>query len=160
MAQTTARKVANLILVAARDRHMEISNLKLQKLLYYCQAWYLAALDFPLFSERIEAWIHGPVVPPVFGDFKVNRWRPIDLSGVITEPIEDGDPRWPVHDLVIEVMNAYGDMTGPELEALTHNEEPWKIARNGIPSDEPSTSTITHQSMRAFYSPQLMSTSE
>jgi uncharacterized phage-associated protein len=154
MAETTARTVADLILAFAKERGVEMTNLKLQKILYYAQAWYLAVLDKPLFNERIEAWIHGPVIPPVFGDFKCYRWNPIDY--VPTNLREDvGDPRWPISECVEEIMDGYGAFSGPELEALTHQEAPWKDARKGLPSDAPSTNIISHESMIEFYRPQL-----
>jgi uncharacterized phage-associated protein len=159
MAETTARRVADLILSLANRRGMEMTNLKLQKLLYYAQAWHLAVLDKPLFPERIEAWIHGPVVPPVFGDFKHYRWNPID-STPADVAIEAGDPRWPISECVREVLDAYGGFSGPQLEAMTHQEDPWKEARKGIPSDTPSTSVISHEAMIRFYRPQLTGVSD
>lgn len=159
MAETTARRVADLILCLGRQRGIEMTNLKLQKLLYYAQAWHLAALDRPLFSERIEAWIHGPVVPPVFGDFKHYRWNPIDCTpGEVT--IEAGDPRWPIRDCIKEVLDAYAEFSGPQLEAMTHSEDPWRDARKGIPSDAPSTAVISHEAMIRFYRPRLTGVSD
>jgi uncharacterized phage-associated protein len=105
MAETTARRVAEYILFTAHERSIEMTNLKLQKLLYYCQAWYLAFLGKPLFGERIEAWIHGPVVPPVFGSFKEHRWNVIPFHGPEPE-IEDGDPGRAIKDHIRDVLNA------------------------------------------------------
>src|SRR6266567_7157103 len=130
MADTTARRVADLILHSAFEQKIEITNLKLQKLLYYCQAWYLAIQDRPLFGERIEAWVHGPVVPPVFGSLKDYRWNPIPSPG----DVEERDPV--VLDHVHEVLEAYGDLSGQQLEALTHREDPWRSARKGFPEDK------------------------
>lgn len=154
MAETTARRVADLILNFASSRGVEVTNLKLQKLLYYAQAWHLAALDKPLFPERIEAWIHGPVVPPVFGDFKHYRWNVIDRTPTDVT-IEAGDPRWPISECVGEVLDAYGELTGPQLEAMTHHEDPWRETRGGIPSDTPSTAVISHEAMIRCYRPKL-----
>ena len=153
MAETSAFKVAAVILHLAHERSLEITNLKLQKLLYYSQAWYLAILKKPLFHERIEAWVHGPVVPPVFGIYKEYRWKPLPDPG--ETPIEKGDPAWPITNHLTEVMDAYGQLTGPQLESLTHSEEPWKIARNGIPADASSSAIITTDSMLKFYGPQV-----
>ena len=155
MAETCARYLADYILCCAHERGLEVTNLKLQKLLYYCQAWHLAILDKPLFSERLEAWVHGPVVPPVFGAFKEHRWNQIPV--VDSEPrIETGDSRWPIDRHVAEVLDAYGDFTGPQLEALTHREAPWRIARAETPADQPSSAVISHQSMIDFFRPQVV----
>jgi uncharacterized phage-associated protein len=60
---TTAQEVANYFIRRAHDSGEFISNLKLQKLLYYSQAWHLAIFDRRLFPERFQAWVHGPVIP-------------------------------------------------------------------------------------------------
>jgi uncharacterized phage-associated protein len=76
----TASNVAKYILTRFQLGGSPIINLKLQKLLNYAQAWHLAFTAKPLFPERIEAWIHGPVVPPVFGEHKQFGWSPISVS--------------------------------------------------------------------------------
>src|SRR5689334_14747494 len=57
-----------------------ISNLKLQKLCYYAQAWSLALDGKPLFGERIEAWAHGPAIPALYGRFKKYGFQAIETS--------------------------------------------------------------------------------
>lgn len=153
MAETSAHRVAKLILNLAHTRGVEMTNLKLQKLLYYSQAWHLAILRKPLFSERIEAWVHGPAVPAVFGAYKQFRWNPIPDPGLVT--IEAGDSRWPIEHHVVEVLDAYAALSGPELERLTHREDPWKLARLGLPADMPSHNVISPQSMIDFYGPKV-----
>lgn len=74
---TTASIIAKHILGACKAKQDFITNLKLQKLLYYSQAWHLAIYDEPLFQDRIEAWVHGPVVPSVFREYRSFRWSPI-----------------------------------------------------------------------------------
>jgi len=145
MAETTARRVADTILSLSRDRQLEISNLKLQKLLYYAQAWYLVFNGRPLFDDPIEAWVHGPVVARVFGDFKQYRWAPIDAP---VTPLDSPE----VRDHLVEVLWVYGDYTATELERLTHSEKPWRDARGELAPDEPSRNVISHRAMREFYS--------
>jgi uncharacterized phage-associated protein len=77
MAVSNASEVANYLVASFRDAGDPLTNLKLQKLLYYAQGWYLAIHDEALFDERIEAWPRGPVVPPVYGSFKHRQWNPI-----------------------------------------------------------------------------------
>ena len=63
--------ITNYILsMSEEDVGDGISNLKLQKLLYYCQGTYLAIKGTPLFEHPIEAWEHGPVVPEVYHQYK------------------------------------------------------------------------------------------
>ena len=68
MAISNAQDVANFFIGRFQEAQDPVTNLKLQKLLYYAQGWYLAFFDEPLFDERIEAWLHGPVVPPIYQD--------------------------------------------------------------------------------------------
>ena len=145
MAQTTARAIADFFIWFSHDHGDQISNLKLQKLLYYAQAWFLALYDRPLFEERIEAWVHGPVVPPVYREFKSWGWQPIGVD-VAQSPFEGA-----VRDHLNEVMAVYGVMSAFELERLTHSEAPWIDARGPIPEDEASTAVISHESMARFY---------
>jgi uncharacterized phage-associated protein len=142
MAQTTARRVADVILTLSNE---QITNLKLQKLLYYAQAWYLALYGCKLFDDDIEAWVHGPVVARVFGDFKGYRWNPIDV------PIIEASPQ-NVSDHVREVLESYGGLGASALERLTHTELPWREARGTLPPDEPSRNVIKPETMMMFYS--------
>ncbi|MEP7363219.1 MAG: type II toxin-antitoxin system antitoxin SocA domain-containing protein [Acidobacteriota bacterium] len=154
-AETTASKTAKFLLKLAGERGLEISNLKLQKLLYYSQGWHLGILEKPLFGERIEAWIRGPVVPPVYGEFKCFRWEPIPLESYSESTIEPGDPRWPIETHLSEVLDTYGKLNGRELELRTHREKPWLDARVGLVADSPSTALISCDSMMAFFKPQV-----
>lgn len=122
-----------------------LSNLKLQKLLYYAQAWHLAIFDTPLFAEQIEAWVHGPVVASEYRRFKGWAWQPIMDNP--TMPTLDGATA----EHLQEVLDAYGSKNAYELEQLTHSEPPWKNARRGLPEDEPSSEVISHDEMRQFY---------
>ena len=150
MAYTRASRLASYIIFKAGDRGIRVSNLKLQKLLYYCQAWHLAITGYPLFQERIEAWVHGPVVPLVFGSFKNYRWGDIPVPA--SASIESGSEELPIVDHVSEVLDVYGSMSGPALERLTHREAPWLDSRAGIPTHEPSNEIISNDSMRLYYS--------
>lgn len=145
MAITTANAVADYLLCEMRSRGDIISNLQLQKLLYYTQAWFLAIHDQPLFGEPIKAWAHGPVETGVYHRFKEFSWRPITAD--VTCPTF---PDRKVKPLIKEVISVYGCYTGVELEALTHREDPWRIAWEQKPSGSRSP-LITHESMKTYY---------
>ena|ERR1017187_7822771 len=145
MADYTAEQIADTIIHLSRERGIDITNLKLQKLLYYSQAWHLAFTGEPLFRDDIEAWVHGPVVPSVFRKFRGYRWDTIDCD---VHPLDDKR----VLDHLNSVLDAYGKVSATSLERLTHNEEPWNAARQGAPIDEPSQNVIDHKVMRKFYS--------
>tara|TARA_E500000318_G_scaffold27373_1_gene27523 strand:+ start:515 stop:967 length:453 start_codon:yes stop_codon:yes gene_type:complete len=139
-------KVSDYLLVESRDHGEPLTNLKLQKLLYYAQAWFLALYGEPLFQEEFRAWVHGPVLPSQYQRFKHYQWRPI--LDEVARP-DDIDPR--VVDHLDEVLAVFGTEPATALEVMTHQELPWLEARGGTPSDEPSTAIIKKQTMREFY---------
>jgi uncharacterized phage-associated protein len=145
MARTTANEVANYILCYVHEFGDLITNLKMQKLVYYAQAWFLAVYDKPLFDDRLEAWIHGPVQPSLYQRFKRYGWEPI-LEEVVC-PTFPGD----IEDHLQEIMDVYGDLTAHHLERLVHQEDPWKKARGGLPLDERCSNPISHDDMKTFY---------
>jgi len=77
-----ALTIAKHILKICADHGDNLTNLKLQKLLYYSQAWYLALNDETLFSDDIEAWVHGPVVSSVYQEYKKYRYHDIDCDNI------------------------------------------------------------------------------
>ena len=114
-------------LLAKQDprRGEPISNMKLQKLLYFAQGTCLAARDHVLWSgARLKAWKFGPVVPDVWHTYKPNGSKPIP-------PVVDLDetryPEWAV-DVMERVLAKYGPLTARKLSDLTHREPPWLIA--------------------------------
>ena len=140
----SASNLAQYIIAHFFAKNEEINNLKLQKLLYYCQAWHLALHEKPLFEDRIEAWVHGPVVPNVFREYKSFRWSPVKANGLY-------NPNPEAKSHIDEILAAYGHFSSWDLERLTHNDAPWKEARGGLPPDVPSNNVISHESMKNFY---------
>lgn len=109
-----------------------ITNLKLQKLLYYAQGCYLAITDEPLFDENILAWEHGPVVEEVYQKYKKYRSNGILFDGDYKNIIEKDD-----EEILIEVYNIFAKYSAWGLRNLTHAETPWKeTPKNGIISLE------------------------
>lgn len=134
--------VADCILEATSP----ISTWKLQKLAYYCQAWSLVWDDEqPLFTERIEAWANGPVMPELYkhhrGKFSVEEWPLGDWRNLSKKQ----------RQTVKSVVDYYGRHTGQWLRELTHREDPWRIARKGVPAGAPSSAAITPESMLLYY---------
>jgi uncharacterized phage-associated protein len=128
------------------EKQAPMSTWKLQKLVYYSQAWRIAWYERPLFDEPIQAWANGPVVPALYkehrGQFSVDGWEHGD-SGALSK-IEG--------KTIDAVLRAYGDMTGRQLSQLTHSETPWRDARGDLDPTERSDEEITHSSLLAFYS--------
>lgn len=99
-----------------------ISNLKLQKLVYYAQGFSLALLGRPLFEDSLEAWMHGPVVPALYRAYKAYGANGIPVP-------TDFDPSALSADearLLDEVYDVYGQYSAWKLRQLTHSEAPWQ----------------------------------
>jgi uncharacterized phage-associated protein len=144
-----ASSISDFFIASLHECGDPLSNLKLQKLLYYAQAWHLAIFDAPLFAEDIEAWVHGPVVVSEYRRFKGWAWQPI-MDNPAIPTLDDATK---AH--LQEVLEAYGSKNAYELEQLTHSEAPWKIARKGISEDEPSNEVISYEEMKKFYRLQM-----
>lgn len=127
MADYQAREIAEWFLAWAEDIEADISNLKLQKLLYYAQGQHLAVYGTPLFDEEIQAWAHGPVVPSVYHAFKDYGRGPIDPSCEIS-PEFDWDRFKTVEQLLLDIWDRYGSLAAWTLREKTHREPPWREA--------------------------------
>lgn len=114
--------IANKILQkgAQNDGGELISNLKLQKLLYYMQGFHLAVFDTPLFDDDIFAWQYGPVLPEVYYRYKANGNKGIEPVGEVIV-LEEKEEK-----LFDEVFSVYGEFSAIGLMNLTHEEDPWK----------------------------------
>ena len=140
-----AEQIANYLLIASRKRGENLTNLKLQKLLYYAQAWFLATQDVSLFDEDFKAWVHGPVLLSQYHRFKANEWRPI------LDEVEKPDLSAAIKAHLDEILDVFGTESAISLEAMTHAETPWREARGNIPPDRPSQAVINKESMKLFY---------
>lgn len=104
-----------------------MSNMKLQKLLYYEQGYHLAQFDEPLFDDDIEAWQYGPVVPAVYqkyAEYGRNGIEPEDKSFEFTNDTE--------MNLFFKVFETYGKFSACGLMELTHKEAPWLNAQRPL----------------------------
>jgi uncharacterized phage-associated protein len=115
-----------------RGRFGEITPMKLQKLVYYAHAWSLAIFDEPLIEDRIEAWVHGPVSPALYEEFKefghkpINRFaEEIDMNLRIFYP--QLDPECVLEKALIErVWKQFGVYSAVQLSNMSHSKhEPW-----------------------------------
>jgi uncharacterized phage-associated protein len=141
----TSSDVADYLLAAARERGEVLTNLKLQKLLYYAQAWHLALYDEALFDEDFEAWVHGPVLPSQYQRYKGYSWQPITHE--IKKPVLP--PKVTAH--LDEILSVFGTETAIALEAMAHAEAPWRDARGSLLPGQPCAALIPKESMKQFY---------
>lgn len=122
-----------------------MTAMKLQKLVYYSQAWSLVWDEAPLFDEPIQAWAYGPVVPALYalhrGRFNLSEWPEGDPEKLSPDQLETIDA----------VIEYYGAKSPQWLSDLTHMEDPWKDARAGISPGTRGSREISHSSMLAYY---------
>ncbi|WP_285646590.1 Panacea domain-containing protein [Lentzea sp. NBRC 102530] len=125
-----------------------VTTMKLQKLVYYSQAWHLVFHDTVLFGDAIEAWPQGPVTPSLYDKHRrqrqVTQW-PYGDKSVLTAA-EKQTVRW--------VAEKYGSFSAESLSQMTHMEAPWRIARGLLDPDERCTTPIDRQQMKHFYARQ------
>jgi uncharacterized phage-associated protein len=127
------------------SRMRNIDAMKLQKLLYYSQAWSLVWDGSPLFPSKIEAWANGPVVREVFkayqGQYKVVEARYGNKNALNPQEKQTVDA----------VLKFYGPKTGFYLSQLTHRERPWMDARTGLAPGDLGDIEITKSAMSEYY---------
>ena len=127
MAKHTAAQVAKWFLaynrIASDEEGAEyISNLKLQKLLYYAQGVFLAVINEPLFDDNIVAWFQGPVVESVYHKYKANGAQGIPFD----EDFDFAEFTPEENELLTEVYDVFGQYSALKLRNITHEETPWK----------------------------------
>jgi uncharacterized phage-associated protein len=150
-ARVNTEKPTSVLDVAAyilerQPKRDPITAWKLQKLVYYCQAWSLVWDEKPLFKEKILAWANGPVVKELYNQHKgmfyvktMPKGHPKNLS-----PNQK--------DTIDHVLKAYGDKTAQWLSDLTHMEQPWIEARKGLKPGERGEVEIRLASIHEYYS--------
>lgn len=142
MAKYTASEIAKWFLYYNKVQYDiadsdPITNLKLQKLLYYAQGCYLAIYDKPLFDDPIEAWQHGPVIPSVYHEYKRYGGQGIEFTGY------DGKIDQDTESFLIDVYNTWGQYSAWGLRNMTHQEDPWK--------NTPEDSVIPQDAIKKYF---------
>lgn len=145
----------------SNEKGYGISNLKLQKLLYFIQAFYLISGDGePCFKEEIEAWDFGPVVPRAYREYRIcgssliptiksyskiqseNGKLKLRICKYNDDVILDDDK-----ELINSVVDKFKLYSASELVQLTHNQKPWKDAYYS----EGKNSTISLEAIRSYF---------
>lgn len=144
MPTVEAIDVSKFLLFRANHDGEVITNLKMQKLLYYAQAWHLVNFGTELFKDDIEAWPLGPVIPSVYREYKKFGPKPIEYkdSGKETERFSEKQVKF-----LEEFYSIYIRIPASQLVNMAHNEEPWKIAFKDC-------TDIDTDLMKKFYSAQ------
>lgn len=145
--------IANYVSHKVVEAGHSLSVLKLQKLLYYVEAWHLAFFNIPVFEEDFQAWVHGPVNSSVFAHFKYakNKFMYSDINMGDVEITNFETIPAALNSHIENVLETYAKYSGAQLEELTHNERPWVEARIGLKPYEASKNPISKDLMRDYY---------
>lgn len=139
------KHIANELLRLAYEGVGELmTNLKLQKMLYYQQGFHLAYFDRPLFEDEIEAWMYGPVVPAMYYEYESYGRRGIEPSEEIECAMNEEEWR-----LFCKVYDIYGKYSAEGLIEMTHNEAPWQNTPTG------KGNVISKKSIKEFFKTRL-----
>lgn len=130
---------------------------KLQKIVYYAYAWFLTLmnedeenLDNKLFDNHFEAWVHGPVCPDLYNEYKKYGYEEIpQFTDAVIQLDEDTE------DILTQVWDVYGRYTAGQLESISHQEAPWINAREGCSICEPCKNRIKESDMYLCYAERI-----
>ena len=141
--QTTIEKVALYIL----NSSYEITNMSLQKLLYYIEGFTEAMLGEQIYNNRCEAWMYGPVYPEIYEKYKSFGGNQIIVDAVdLSAELEDK-----YRKVIDYVLKLFGIFNGFTLKELSHNETPWKEAHKGYAEGERCEEVITHDAIKDYF---------
>lgn len=134
----STKSVANFFIHQLNEKGIDVSPMKLQKLVYYAHGWHLALTGNPLIPETVQAWQYGPVVESLYHDVK--NWGADSITKPINETVFDAeglrmfspqveDPA--IIHLLNQIVNIYGGFTALELSNMTHMPDtPWAAIKS------------------------------
>lgn len=127
------------------DGKLPITTWKLQKLVYYSQAWSTVWSEAPIFDEPIQAWANGPVCPALY-NYHRGMFHITQLSAGCEDALTPDQK-----ETIDVVLRHYGDRPSQYLSELTHRERPWLEARGDLKPGERGSNEITLESMAEYY---------
>jgi uncharacterized phage-associated protein len=139
----------------------QLTHLKLQKLIYYTQAWFLANCKKSLFKEDFQAWVHWPVLKSVYMTYRNYKpWNAINSdineSELFEKIILISNNLWEnILEYLDFIAQDYLWYTGFMLENMTHQENPWRDARKWLQPDDISDNIISKESILKYYSTRI-----
>jgi len=142
------KNVAKWFIMRSRSKDDFLTNMQLQKILYYAQGYYLGCYGRPLFGEDIKAWDYGPVVPEVYQEYKSYGRNGIDKE---YDCVDKEFTKEELRTMTI-VFNKYGRYSGWTLKEMTHSEMPYQTTD--------LNDTISKKKMAEFFEDAMLSEEE
>lgn len=145
--------IAHYFMTKSKEaKRKDFTNKKLQKLMFYAQAWSLVLNKKRLIDDKFEAWVHGAAIPALYRRYKDFAFNPIDeeFDAKEFDSLTDTEKQ-----LLDEVWSVYGKYDANYLELLNHSEEPWQNARQNVSPFESSDAVISETDMKRFYGAKL-----
>ena len=132
----------------------DITNLVLQKLLYYAQGFSKPLLGYTLFEDECQAWKYGPVYPEIYEKYKYSwsvQSEPDDFLASIPEASLSALSSVE-REYLESLTRAFRWYSSPILIDFPHSESPWKNARGSLEPSDPSTNVISNADIETFFS--------
>lgn len=153
------RSIANFILSAFSAKQFEISNKKINKLIYFAHGHHVARFNKNLIRNYFEAWEHGPVVRVVYDSFKQYRFAPIsepachvDIFDQVERPVSFEQVTLDEREFIMKVVSHYAQYSAEDLEKLTHRPgTPWAVTRSKQEVEPQFQNRITNQLIREYF---------
>ena len=127
----------------------EITNLSLQKLLYYIKGFGYLFFGRDVLESRCEAWVHGPVFPIIY-----NKYKEFGKSIISNDYLLiNADNLLPEKDAALAeyILGCFGIYNGVILREFTHRELPWRVARGELDDSQRSTNTMKDDDIKSYF---------
>jgi len=144
-ARISIEDLASFFIYFGQAHGEPVTNLKLQKLCYYAEAYYWAIYEKPLTGEPFEAWTHGPVSRTLWDLYRDYRWEPILKESQLPEFPKN------IQEYLEEIARVFFRFSAYQLERMTHNDKPWQKARGDLPIESKCENTIQTTDMMEYY---------
>lgn len=125
----------------------EITNMSLQKLLYYIEAFVAVLLNVQIYNSRCEAWMYGPVYPDIY-----EKYKSFGNSQIVVDMVDLSESiPTEVRKVIDFVLRQFAIYNGVTLKDFSHSELPWINAHTGYGEKEHCTEAITHEAIADYF---------
>jgi uncharacterized phage-associated protein len=161
-----SKAIANYFLKVAKEEEIPLTQMKLQKLVYYSHGWHLGIIGPPLLDEQVQAWSFGPVIRSLYNEFRefgatnIDRLaEAMEFTGKWTmtfrvptlEDCPDKDSAF-IKAFLSRIWNVYKNYSATQLTNMTHAEgTPWDTVRKSFPGAIPKYATIDDDIIRRYF---------